>query len=63
MRLFSFRLKQPYNLSGTLLDTLAMQNRKHNMEKCKKKLKIELFKINYFLIFIFVPMLLTRIKC
>ena len=41
MRLFSFRLKQPYNLSEILLDTLAMQNCKHKMEKMQKNLKIE----------------------
>ena len=63
VRLFSFRLKQPYNLSEILLDTLAMQNCKHKMKKMQKKFKIELLKINYFQIFIFVPMFLTRIKC
>ena len=55
--------KQPYNLSEILLDTLAMPNGKHKMEKMQINLKIELFKIYYFLIFPFFPMLLTTIKC
>ena len=51
IQLFSFRLKQPYNLSEILLDTLAMQNCKHKMEKMKVNLKIELLKMYYFLLF------------
>ena len=55
MRLFSFGLKQPYNLSEILLDTLAMQNCKQKMEKMQINLKIELLKMYYFFYFSFCP--------
>ena len=63
IQLFSFRLKQPYNLSEILLDTLAMQNCKHKMEKMQINLKINLLKMYYIFTFLFVPMFFTRIKC
>ena len=59
IQLFSFRLKQPYNLSEILLDRLAIYNCKHKMEKMQINFKIELLKMYKFLIFLFVPMFLN----
>ena len=41
IQIFSLRLKQPYNFSEILLDTLAMQNCKQKMEEMHINLKVE----------------------
>ena len=62
MRLFSFRLKQPYNLSEILLDTLAMQNCKHKIEKNANKFKYWITQNVLFFYLSFCPYVLNKDK-